>query len=162
MKKILIAVDDTKGSKNAFTLCNEIMSRMRPETIVLVYVEKFEGRSLIDEMLGDTEMSTLKKALEGTEYKEALDEKAKKVLDFYKKALGDRGISNVKNIIKEGHPADEILKTAKEEGVDMIMIGARGKRTSHLFMGSVSREVVNRAEVPVLVVKSKNLKGGDK
>jgi nucleotide-binding universal stress UspA family protein len=35
----------------------------------------------------------------------------------------------------------------------MIMIGARGKRVSHLFMGSVSREVANGAKVPVLIVK---------
>ncbi len=153
MKKILIAVDDTKGSKTAFTMSSEIMSCMRPETVVLVYVEKFEGMSLIDEMLGDAEMSTLKEALEGTEYKEALDEKARKILDYYKKALEDRGITGVKTVIKGGHPAEEIVKTAQEEGVDMIIIGARGKRVSHLFMGSVSREVANRANVPVLIVK---------
>jgi nucleotide-binding universal stress UspA family protein len=35
----------------------------------------------------------------------------------------------------------------------MIIVGSRGKRVSHLFMGSVSREVINMAEVPVLVVK---------
>jgi len=153
MKKVLIAVDDTKGAKNAFAMSSEICSNMRPETIVLVYVEKFEGRSLIDEMLSDAEMSTLKEALEGTEYKEMLDEKAKNILSYYKKVLEDRGITGIKTVIKGGHPADEILKTAAEEGVDMIMIGARGKRVSHLFMGSVSREVANRADVTVLVVK---------
>ncbi|MEW6409504.1 MAG: universal stress protein [Nitrospirota bacterium] len=46
-----------------------------------------------------------------------------------------------------------MVKTAKEEGVDMIIVGSRGKRVSHLFMGSVSREVANNAEVPVLLVK---------
>ena len=153
MKKILIAVNDTKGSKTAFTMSSDMWSCMRPETVVLVYVEKFEGMSLIDEMLGDAEMSTLKEVLEGTEYKKALDEKARKILDYYKKALEDRGITGVKTVIRGGHPAEEILKTAQEEGVDMIIIGARGKRVSHLFMGSVSREVANRAEVPVLIVK---------
>jgi len=82
-----------------------------------------------------------------------LDEKAKNILSYYKKVLEDRGITGIKTVIKGGHPADEILKTAAEEGVDMIMIGARGKRVSHLFMGSVSREVANRADVTVLVVK---------
>ncbi len=67
--------------------------------------------------------------------------------------MEDKEISGVKTIIREGHPADEILKTAEEEGVDMIVIGARGKRVSHLFMGSVSREVANRADVTVLVIK---------
>ena len=61
----------------------------------------------------------------------------------------------VKSVIKAGHPADEILKTADEEDVDMIIIGSKGKRMSHIFMGSVSREVVNRAEVPVFVIKER-------
>jgi nucleotide-binding universal stress UspA family protein len=52
-----------------------------------------------------------------------------------------------------GHPADEILETAQEKNADIILIGSAGKRVSHLFMGSVSREVVNRAEIPVLVVR---------
>lgn len=153
MKKILLAVDDTKGSKNAFTVGSEVCSSIRPENVVLVYVEEFEGRSLIAEMLGDPEMSTIKEALEGTEYQEALDRKAQAILNYYKEALEDRGLTHVKIIVREGHPAEEILKAAKEEGVDMIIMGSRGKRTSHLFMGSVSREVANNAEVSVLIVR---------
>lgn len=156
MKKVLIAVDDTKGADNAFALSSEICSYMLGHIvlcIVLLYVEKFEGKSLIDEMLGDAEMSALKEVLEGTEFKDRLDEKARKILGYYKKALADKGMTRIKTVIKAGHPADEILKTAKEEAADMIMIGARGKRVSHLFMGSVSREVANRAEIPVLVVR---------
>ncbi len=153
MKKLLIAVDDTKGTKNAFSMCSNVCSCMRPEKVVLVYVEKFEGRSLITEMLGDAEMSTLKKVLEGTEYQEALDKKAQTILDSYKKTLEGNGITGIKTVIKKGHPAEEILNAAKEENVDMIIIGSRGKRTSHRFMGSVSREVANSSEIPVLLVK---------
>ena len=155
MKKILIAVDETKGSKDAFETSSNICSCMHPDSIVLVYVEKFEGKSLIDEMLGEAEISTLREALEGTEYKEALDKKAEKILEYYRKALEEKGITGVKSVIKAGHPANEILKTADEEDVDMIIIGSKGKRMSHIFMGSVSREVVNRAEVPVFVIKER-------
>ena len=154
MKKILIAVDETKGTKDAFAICSNLCSCMRPDAIVLVFVEKFEGRSLIDEMLGDAELSTLRVALAGTEYKEALDKKADRILEYYRKALEEKGVtSGIKSVIKSGHPADEILKTADEEGVDMIIVGSRGARTSHVFMGSVSREIVNRSKIPVLVVK---------
>ena len=155
MKKILIAVDDTKGIKNSFSICENICSCIKPESIVLLYVEKFEGRSLIDEMLGDAELATLSEVLSGTEYKEALDKKANNVLDFYKKELENKGLTNVKTVIKGGHPAEEIVKTAQEEGAELIMLGSRGNRTSYMFMGSVSREVVNISDVPVLVAKSK-------
>ena len=156
MKKILIAVDETKGTKELFNICIDMCSCARPETIVLCYVEKLEGRSLMDDaLLSISEMSTLKKALEGTEYQEALDKKAEAVLSYYKKALGEKGLTAVKTVIRKGHPAEEILKAADDEGVDIIMIGSRGSRTSRLFMGSVSREVVNGAKVPVLIVKRK-------
>jgi nucleotide-binding universal stress UspA family protein len=153
MKKILIAVDDTKGTKNAFNVCNNVCSCMRPETITLLYVEEFEGRSLMTDMLPVSELSTLKEVLEGTEYKEALDRKADSILNYYKKALEEKGITGIKTIRKIGIPAEEILNTAKEEGSDLIVIGSGGKRVSHLFMGSVSREVANRSDIPVLLVK---------
>ncbi len=152
MKKILLAVDDTKGSRHAFSMSSEICSSMQPDKVMLVYVEKFEGRSLIDEMLGEAELSTLREALQGSEYQAALDRKAGTILDYYQKALESRGIE-AKTIVRKGHPAEEIVKAAKEEGCEMIIIGSRGKRTSHVFMGSVSREVANSSEIPVLIVK---------
>lgn len=153
MKKILIAVDDTKGTKKAFAMANNVCCKISPESIILLYVEKFEGRSLIDEMLGDAELATLEEVLKGSEYQEALDQKAERILNYYKNTLESKGVTGIKTLVKKGHPAEEILKTASKEKADMIIIGSRGKRTSHLFMGSVSREVVNGADMPVLLVK---------
>ncbi len=155
MKKILIAVDDTKSTKEIFDKSTHICKCMAPYEVVLLFVEKFEGRSLVDEMLGDAELSTLKEVLEGTEYKEALDAKAEKVLAYYKGLLEQNPpVPNVKTVVKTGHPAEEIIKAANEEGVEMILVGSRGQRGSNLLMmGSVSREVANMANCPVLIVK---------
>ena len=153
MNKILIAVDDTKSSKEIFEKCTKICKCMAPEEIILLYVEKFAGRSLMDEMLGDAELSTLEKVVQGTEFKEAMDKKAEKILNFYKGALEERApVPIIRTMVKTGIPAEEIVQTAKEEDVSMIIIGSRGKR-SRLFMGSVSREVANTADLPVMIVK---------
>jgi nucleotide-binding universal stress UspA family protein len=153
MKNILLAVDDTKGSKAAVSTFARVCKCINPERLILLHVEKLEGRSLIDEMLGDPEMATLKETLEGTEYKEALDKRARRILEFYSTAMSEKGIQGVETMVRAGHPADEIIEAATEKGADMIIIGSRGRRTSHLFMGSVSREVADRAEIPVLLVK---------
>lgn len=153
MKKVLLAIDDTKGSKTTLKTFIDLFSCARPEKVLLLYVEKFEGRSLIDEMLGNAEISTLREALEGTEFKKAMDRKANTILEYYKKALEDNGVTGIKTVIKSGHPAEEILKTAKEEGAEMIIIGSRGKRLHTLSMGSVSREVANSANVSVLIAR---------
>ncbi len=153
MKKALMAVDDSKGSLPVVEKFSDFFSGAHPKEILLLYVEKIEGRSLMDEMLGDAELSTLKIALKGTDYQEALDKKAKAVLDFFEKALKEKGFKKIKRVIREGHPADEILAAAKEENVDIIVVGSRGKRLHTLLMGSVSREVSNRAETSVLIAR---------
>jgi len=153
MNKILIAVDDTKSSKEIFAKCTQMCKCMAPEEIILLYVEKFAGRSLMDEMLGDAELRTLRDVIQGTEFQEAMDVKAEKILGFYKSALEERSpVPNVRTMVKSGIPAEEIVQTAKDEDASMIIIGSRGKR-SRLFMGSVSREVADTAECPVMIVK---------
>lgn len=153
MKKILIPVNETKGSQVAVSKFIDLTPGWRSENIVLLYVEKYNASFLMDEMLGESELSALREALEGTGYQEALDRKAEKVLDKYKKTLEEKGIEHVEVMIKVGHPPEEILQAAKEIEADMIVMGSRGKRFSPFMMGSVSREVANNCEIPVLLIK---------
>jgi nucleotide-binding universal stress UspA family protein len=154
MNKILIAVDGTKGTQDMFAKIVKICKCMSPEEIILLYVEKLEGSSLMDDMLGEAELSTLREELEGTEFKKALDTKADKILGYYKNLLQNKPPTpEVRTVIRSGHPAEEIINGAKEEGADLIIIGTRGKRVGRLFIGSVSSEVANNAAVPVLLVR---------
>jgi nucleotide-binding universal stress UspA family protein len=57
-------------------------------------------------------------------------------------------------VTKEGHPADEILKTIEEEGVDLVVMGTAGKHGINRFLlGSVAQNVVRSGSCPVLVVR---------
>jgi len=153
MKRVLIALDGSKGSHTAVENFDTLFSCAKPEEVLLLYVERYAGSSFLDDMVTDAEMTTLNEVLTGTEYKEALDKRAVGIVEFYKKTLEDKGVTGIKTVIKLGHPAEEILKTAKDENADMIIIGSRGKRHHSFILGSVSREVVNGAEVSVLVAK---------
>ncbi len=56
--------------------------------------------------------------------------------------------------IKEGKPAEMIIKTIGEENIDLVVMGASGKHGLNRFiMGSVSERVTRSAKCPVLVVK---------
>jgi nucleotide-binding universal stress UspA family protein len=152
MKKVLIAVDDTKASKAVLTTFHNSVSQ--PDEIILLHVERLAGRSLMIDMLGETELSTLKDAVYGSEYKEALDKKAKKILDYYMKGLNGNGMFKVKTVIREGIPAEEIIKVADAEGVELIILGYSGRKgINRLIAGSVSKDVGKLARVPVLVAK---------
>lgn len=154
MKNILVAVDDTKGSLPVIETMISLFPCVKPETVILLHVQKIEGRSLMDDMLlSKSEVETLKESLKGTEYQADMDKKAGNVVDYFKKRLEEAGITGIRTMIRQGHPAEEILSVAKDEGVNMIIIGTRGQRLHNLFMGSVSREVANSADVPVLVAR---------
>jgi nucleotide-binding universal stress UspA family protein len=159
MNKILVAVDDTKGSLQVVEVLKNLLGgcsgcSCMPETIVLLYVQKPEGRSVMSDLLLSTsEMETLKESLQGTEHQAQLDQKAEMVLNYFKALLEKQDFSGIKPLAIQGHPAEEILKAAREEEVEMIIMGSRGKRLHNLWMGSISREVANHAEIAVLIAK---------
>ena len=152
MKKVLVAVDDTKGSKNVLGVFQNLVKP--PKEVLILHVQRLEGRSLMIDMLSESELSTLKESLEGTEYKEKLDMHSEKVLNFYRKEFENTGLVSVRTIKREGVPSDEILKVAEEEGVDLIVVGGNGKKgLNRLITGCVSKHVERNASVPVIVEK---------
>ena len=59
----------------------------------------------------------------------------------------------ITHVIREGSPAKVILEVAKEEEIDLIVMGSSGKSGFDRFiMGSVADKVVNSAKCAVLVV----------
>jgi nucleotide-binding universal stress UspA family protein len=153
MKKVIIAVDETEGSKAVLSVFRNMVRP--PESVVLVHVQQLEGKSMMIDMLGDAEMSTLRESLQGTEYKDALDRKSEKILNFYRKELDNGGLVNVKTIVRDGVPSEEIMKVSQEEGADLIITGYNGKTLmQRLISGSVSKDIEKNAPVPVLVAKN--------
>jgi len=152
MEKILLAVDGSKNSKHALSVFKNMVSP--PEEVVLLYVERLEGMSLMTDMLGDAELSTLKESLAGTDYKKKLDGKAEKVLAYCKKKLEDNLLTNVKTVIREGNPEEEIIKAAESENVELIVLGyIEAEGLNRFILGHIARQVERRAKVPVLVAR---------
>lgn len=60
----------------------------------------------------------------------------------------------VQHIMVDGDPADEILRCATDNDVDVIVMGTHGRTgLSRLLMGSVAEKVLHKADCSVLVVK---------
>jgi len=56
-------------------------------------------------------------------------------------------------LIKQGNPAHQILQTASDENVDLIVIGSHQPGLVDYLIGSVAARVVRHATCSVLVVR---------
>ncbi len=62
---------------------------------------------------------------------------------------------NAVGAIAEGQPADEIVRVAKEEMADLIVMGTHGRSgLSRVFLGSVADVVTRNAPCPVVSVRT--------
>jgi nucleotide-binding universal stress UspA family protein len=83
-----------------------------------------------------------------------------KMLEDVKPA--DPGVKYEQRLLT-GDPAHALVDFAKEENVDLIVLGTHGRSgLSRLLMGSVAEAVVRRAECPVLTFKHPHIRASVK
>ena len=63
-------------------------------------------------------------------------------------------VKDIETLVIRGIPFVEIVKTAKEKDVDMIVIGTHGRTgIDHMLFGSTAEKVLRKAPCPVLTVR---------
>lgn len=63
-------------------------------------------------------------------------------------------VKDVEKMVVRGVPFVEIIKTAKEKNVDLLVIGTHGRTgIDHMLFGSTAEKVVRKATCPVLTVR---------
>lgn len=92
--------------------------------------------------LSEDEVAELQKS----EFAEAIDP----VIGYFETA----GIE-VKKVCLVGNPGDEISSYAKEEGLDVIVMGSHGYgRFKSAVMGSTATRIASTADVPLLIIRN--------
>ncbi|MFC6793182.1 universal stress protein [Halobaculum halobium] len=57
--------------------------------------------------------------------------------------------------IREGVPHEELLSYAEDQGVDLVVVGAKGRSAFQtVLLGSTTEAILRADQVPVLVVNS--------
>jgi nucleotide-binding universal stress UspA family protein len=66
----------------------------------------------------------------------------------------ERSRLHVQLLTKWGSPFVEIVRVARESGIDLIVIGTHGRGpVKHMLLGSVAEKVVRNSPCPVLTVR---------
>ncbi|MCX9084839.1 MAG: universal stress protein [Candidatus Methanoperedens sp.] len=77
-------------------------------------------------------------------------------LKFVAEMAEAAGLEKEEGVIVEGNPADEIIKYAENNSIDLIVMGTMGKSGIDRFlMGSVADKVIRNSRIPVIAVPLK-------
>lgn len=136
--KFIVAFDGSDESRDALTYAVDIAEKMDADVTVVysimpeIYSE--EGEILIEDM-SDAEA------------------RAESVLRDAEETAGGRGF-DVSTELLYGDPAEEISDYASSDNYDCIYVGHTGMSEKHGdVVGSVAKELVRKASVPVTVVR---------
>lgn len=88
-----------------------------------------------------------------TAYFSEMEASAERGMETYQKRVEEVGVA-VEALVQVGIPFRQIIETAGNEGVDLIIMGTHGRTgVQHLMLGSVAERVVRLAPCPVLVTR---------
>lgn len=151
--KILIAVDNTETGHQALEQALRLLN-LQSATVLLLSVEQPIVTPPTSDMPGffsdspelswqnEVEMATLE------------EERAKTTLSWAEEVCQQAGVQFVVPRLEIGDPKHVICDIAKQEAVDLVVIGSHSKgMVERMLMGSTSDYVLHHAVCPVLVVR---------
>jgi len=138
--KILVPVDGSAYSLKAVETACDLAKAQAPATLVLTAVA--------------IQMPMLE---EGAYIAEKMKVLAEAALVKAKEVAQGKGVTPAVILATGASPADEIVRVAKDQQADLIVIGSRGLAgKTRSFLGSTASQVVTYSPCSVLVVKTQD------
>jgi nucleotide-binding universal stress UspA family protein len=148
VERILVAVDGSEGSRAALRFLSTF-GLVSNTPVILVYVLP----TAVPGLRG-TGTSFPDRPPDEEHRKQRADADA--VLTDAAAVLSDAR-RPIEQLVCEGDPAREIVRSARNRDVDLVVLGARGLRTlGRLLLGSVSETVVHHVGRPVVIVRERD------
>lgn len=143
LKRILCPIDHSDCSKEALKYAVSFAIKDEAKLYLLHVIDIRSFDESIDGMtiqIPDAETTEMLKA---------------KLLDCIPEEI--RNDMDVEAMVIQGIPFVEIISTARNNDVDMIVMGSHGRTgIAHIMLGSVSEKVVRKAPCAVLTVRNPN------
>lgn len=135
LKKVLISIDYSEHAKMAFEIGIDI--------------QKKSGAKLLSNNVYRVPVGYHKSGKSYEEFSEIMLENTKAECDRFFKSMDLEGVDY------DPHPADKIYRTGAEEGVDLIVLGSKGRSSGAAFLiGSVAEKLVMEDnDIPIFLIK---------
>ena len=145
IKRILVPTDFSEPSQDALAYAKGLASAFGSSLHVLHVLEDLAAHAWTTEVYVA--------ALPGVheEMERQATERLGELLSEEEKRKYD-----AKLVLRTGSAFVEVVRHAREEGIDLIVMGTHGRGAiAHMLLGSVAERVVRKAPCPVLTVRQK-------
>lgn len=138
-RKILVGLDGSAAAQHALEQALEMARLVGGRVTVLSVGEKLPAYAATVGEMEDEQ------AFKGEYFR--------KILDEARRLAAERGVPIDTHVVV-GHAAEQLVRTAKEGGHSLLVIGHTGhSRIHNLLLGSTADRVVEHAPCPVLVTR---------
>lgn len=144
--KILVGLDGSshgiEATKAAVALAKAFGSELHLLTVTRPYKVSAKLRQYLEaeNLLGEP--------------KYVLDDMTNSIIADARDIADDSGLENVKTVVREGKPARTLLDYAKDNGIDLVVVGSRGAGELDVaLLGSVSQKVSLLSDCTVMIVR---------
>ncbi|MBI1746756.1 MAG: universal stress protein [Acidobacteria bacterium] len=138
IKRVLCPTDFSEYSEKALKYAADLSIRFKATLFIQHVME--DVLTMVPDVYGSlTDFQSMREAYE------------RDVIERLQLSIGPE--ISATTILGKGSTAAEILKTAKEKDVDLIVMGSHGRKgLGRLVIGSVAEQIVKKAQCPVLTV----------
>jgi nucleotide-binding universal stress UspA family protein len=136
--KILAAIDGSPASEKVLAVAVDLATHYHAELIALSVAEIPEVVAMVDEV---------------EELRQSADDYFRTIGEAAVEYARSRGVT-LGSVVVRGHAAQEIIRYAEAEGVDLIVLGRQGhSRVARFFLGSTTDRVSEHCHCTVMIVK---------
>ena len=148
IKKIMVAVDFSEYSHKIVDYAARLAEDLGAE-LIFVNVINQRDVDMVNEVAAHTDKISLKDYINGL-----IDDRNEQM----KNLLSDTDCTQIPNrfMIKKGVPFVELVKAAKEEKVDMVVMGTKGRSNiAGILFGSQAEKMFRHCPVPLISIREK-------
>ena len=163
IKKILYATDLSETAVHAFAYAVSLANLYGAGITILHVLAEFPGEEFIANMINTDTWQEIKSRHYSDAREQLIGKKRnsvaiKEVLEAFSEKTQadaqDQAFVTDEVLIKNGVPAEVIVKTAQERNCDLIVVGTYGHGTlADVLVGSTAKWVLKNSPIPVLVIR---------
>jgi nucleotide-binding universal stress UspA family protein len=147
VKKILIAIDKS-GYKDKISTYAITLAKSLGATVTAIHVVDNASLGAVGNMIGYYRGGSPE------DYQMAVKKQAEGFLNETKIMFEKEGINTTTEVVIKNSAAEGIVDYAKDNGIDLILVGTKGlSGVSKFLMGGVANSVIAHAHCPVIAIR---------